>query len=157
MIRIINSNNTYVFQKGVTLVELLIVIAIIAILSAISYPSYTSYVLKSHRAEALEVLTKIQLHIESEYPERTESTAKEKYQALLELTIDKNTGACLDDSVCKINNKRYSISYSLTNSGMNIYKLSAIPQSDLGQDSDSCGTLTLNAGGVGTGALPTCW
>jgi type IV pilus assembly protein PilE len=157
MIRIFSQVKTYKFHRGVTLVELLIVTSIIAVLSTIAYPSYTSYVLKSYRTEALEALTKTQLHIESLYSTRTESTSKEKYKALLEKTIDKNNGSCLEEHICKIDDNRYLLSYSLTDSGMNIYTLTATPQPDLGQNNDKCGTLTLNAGGVGLGDSSGCW
>ena len=40
------------YMRGITLLELMIVVAIIAILAALSYPSYRSYVAKAKRNEA---------------------------------------------------------------------------------------------------------
>lgn len=40
------------FNKGFTLIELMVVIAIVAILLTLSYPSYSRYVRKADRAEA---------------------------------------------------------------------------------------------------------
>jgi len=38
-------------SKGMTLIELMIVVAIMAIIAMVAYPSYTDYVIRSHRAE----------------------------------------------------------------------------------------------------------
>lgn len=39
-------------QKGVTLMELLVVMVVIGILTAIAYPSYRAQVMRSHRSDA---------------------------------------------------------------------------------------------------------
>jgi type IV pilus assembly protein PilE len=45
-----------VFQKGFTLIELMIALAIVAILATIAYPAYNDYVIRSRRAEAKSAL-----------------------------------------------------------------------------------------------------
>lgn len=49
---------------GFTLIELMVVLAVIAIIAAIAIPSYRSQVLKSHRADAVNVLGDLQLRQE---------------------------------------------------------------------------------------------
>jgi type IV pilus assembly protein PilE len=43
-------------QRGVTLIELMIVVVIIALLAAIAYPSYTQYVERTRRADGQSAL-----------------------------------------------------------------------------------------------------
>jgi len=48
-------------QKGVTLLELMIVVVIVAILATLAYPSYQNSVRKSRRADGMAALTNVQL------------------------------------------------------------------------------------------------
>jgi len=51
-IQSLNSKKYNGNQKGVTLMELMIVVAIIGIIAAVAYPSYQEFVMKSRRADA---------------------------------------------------------------------------------------------------------
>ncbi|MEQ6290031.1 type IV pilin protein [Vogesella sp. GCM10023246] len=44
-------------QRGVTLIELLIVVVVLGIIAAFAYPSYISYVIKTNRSAAMSFMT----------------------------------------------------------------------------------------------------
>lgn len=52
------------YDKGFTLIELMIVVAIIAILSAIAIPSYTDYVRRGKITEAISGLSDLKVRLE---------------------------------------------------------------------------------------------
>ena len=47
-------------ERGFTLIELLITVAIVAIVASLAYPSFMGAVRKSRRAEAVDMITRIQ-------------------------------------------------------------------------------------------------
>ena len=51
--------NAPIWQRGVTLMELMIVVAIVAMISAFAYPSYTEYVVNTKRTAATTTLLQI--------------------------------------------------------------------------------------------------
>lgn len=61
-------------MRGVTLIELLIVVVIVAILAAVAYPNYRAYVQKSKRNEAKAALLQIATNQERHYLNNHEYT-----------------------------------------------------------------------------------
>lgn len=120
-----------------TLIELLVVVTIIGIITAFTYPSYTEHVTKSYREEAKAGLVKLQLWMEEEYSKNG------SYPSTV------NNSSCTG---CSLNLERYNYG-AKSGAGANIYKLSATPKMH-----DSCGTLYLNAAGVGSASgNGPCW
>ncbi|WP_305459755.1 type IV pilin protein [Photobacterium leiognathi] len=132
-------------QKGVTLIEMLIVVAIIGVISAIAYPSYQSYVLKGHRTQAMGDMVKIQLALESDYAKTSGG-----YEAMPLVTEINNNETC---SFCDIDTSKYLL--SISNASTNSYTIIAEPKFQANSDTCLSNALTLNQNGTGTPA--SCW
>lgn len=128
--------------KGMTLIELMVVVAVVAIIAAIAYPSYRSQMLRANRAEARNALLQIQV-------------AQEKY-----FLQNNNYGTLV----------QLGYQSSTPNTANNYYQLSQIPATPtttftatataIGpQASDSaCAVLTVNQVGTKTPSPPSsCW
>jgi type IV pilus assembly protein PilE len=77
-----------VFQKGFTLIELMITLGIVAILAAIAYPAYNDYVIKSRRADAKRGLVTAAQFLERRYSTQNTYTASTTSSAPFSLPSD---------------------------------------------------------------------
>ncbi|MFZ1324990.1 MAG: type IV pilin protein [Candidatus Contendobacter sp.] len=141
-------------SKGFTLIELMIVVAVVGILGAIAYPAYQDSVRKSRRADAKGVLLEAAQWMERFY---TENSRYDQLRgggavpfAASGLTKAPKTGGPAGGY--------YTITLSAV--GQDTYTLTAAPLATGGQNSDTCGTMTLNNAGVKTVSSSTvakCW
>ena len=142
-------------HRGVTLLELMMVLALIAILSAVALPTYHDAVRRSHRADARSALLQA-----AHWMERV-ATAQGVYPVAG--AGSSGSGDALPPALRTVPSGRYAL--SLRVSTASAYTLAAEP---LGaQSGDRCGTLTLDQAGVrdviptGSGAsaelVASCW
>lgn len=131
------------FNKGFTLVELMIVVAIIGILAAVGYPAYTSSVKKANRADAIDSLLSLAARME-EYYMNNDTYAGATVNAAGTGTVGSN----------RTSDDLYTLSISSATAFA--YSLTATPKTT---DSE-CGNLTLNSlgqKGTSAGTVDACW
>ena len=129
--------------KGMTLIELLIVVVIVAILASMALPSWNSQVQKARRADARNILLVTQVE-------------QEKYRA--------NNGS-YTSSLGDLGLSSYATGdyydLSIVSSSATAFVASAAPNTNDGQNGDSCGTFAINQSGPdGSGSyasLANCW
>lgn len=141
---------TLSWQRGFTLIEVMIVVAVVAILSAIALPSYQEYIRRGHRADARAGLLQA-----AQWMERA-ATAGGNYPTQLPKSLQWKLADDTSDP-----QKRYNIELASGNTA-SAFTLRAIPKSPGPQAGDKCGTYTLTNTGVRdvTGAssdAASCW
>ena len=132
--------------RGLTLIELMIVVAIVGILAGLAYPSYVQYVIDTRRKLAQSCLSEYALFMERYYT--------------LNLTY---VGATLPTGECESNLNRGTVYYqfSLPDPAAASFTLEAEPRDSQASSDSKCGkTLTLNqlgTRGVTEGTVGQCW
>ena len=133
--------------KGVTLVELMIVVAIVGILAAVALPSYSSYVLKSHRTAAINAILDLASREARYY------TTNNNYSASL-LTL----GYSADPMPITSGSSTAYYNLSAASASATTFALQVVPVGK--QVNDSCGTYTytdLGVKGISAGSMSDCW
>lgn len=130
-------------RRGVTLIELMIVVVIVGILAAIAYPSYQDQVRKSRRADGKGALLQTAQQLERCY---TRFASYNNANCGVALPVDSPEGF-------------YQISATALNASN--FTLDATPQNDQANDA-KCGTLRLaHTGAQGSqgadGDANDCW
>lgn len=126
-------------NKGMTLIELMIVISIIGILGAVAYPAYVSQVAAGSRADGVSALLELAQKMEKYYLVN-DSYASASISTLLGSTKSKE--------------EKYDIAFEGTPDAYG-YVLKATPV----ETDTECGSLTLSSIGEksSTGGADFCW
>ena len=127
--------------RGVTLMELLIVVVIIGILAAIGYPNYRQFVARAKRTEAKALLLEIAQNQERHYLQNN------TYGNLTDLGYGANTITTDSESYDVTVNSADSNNFTVTAT----YNFSD-------EEASKCNTFTIDGGGSKTSApLANCW
>ncbi|SIN73430.1 type IV pilin protein [Salinivibrio sp. ES.052] len=124
-------------HRGVTLIEMLLVLAIVATLVGITVPHYSDYQQTQVRKEATRHLIQLQAWVETRFI-TTEQYPTESDSAVLE-----EHALCPD---CQLSTEYQFRVYG----GKREYKITATPREDSQQRDDPCGQLVLYPNGLVT-------
>ena len=142
-------------QKGVTLIELMIVVVIVAIISAFAYPSYTQFIVRAKRTAATSMLLQVADRQQQFFMDNKQYAAN-----LTRLGLGADT-VMIDEDAAVVAagdaDRIYNVSVSAVTATS--YTLTAAPQLVQASKDTACGSLTLDQAGVkghsGTGS--ECW
>lgn len=142
-------------QRGVNLIELLVVVAIVSILSGLAYPSYMQHIVNTKRTTAKSVLMQI-----ADRQQQFFLDNKTYAGNLTNLGYGANPLVVGDDGRQLAAGDPESVySVSLANASVTTYTITAAPMYGQASRDTECGSLSLNQSGIKTqsGAGTDCW
>ncbi len=141
-------------QRGVTLIELMVVAAIIAIISAFAYPSYERYVVRAKRTVAQNALLQVADRQQQFFMDNKRFAAD-----LTNLGYTANPFVVDDDGAATVVGDADAVySLSLTNVTATTWTATAAPLNGQLSRDTSCGSLSLTqAGTKDSSGGGECW
>lgn len=135
------------YNKGFTLVELMITVVIVGILASVAIPAYTQYTVRAKRAAAESFIM---------------SVANKQEQYILDARQYATTLALLSMTPPADVSAHYSITITTNMTATPpTYIIEAAPTGSQATNDTKCGTVSINQAGTkgetGTGALGDCW
>ncbi len=119
-------------HKGVTLIEMMVVVVIVGVLASVAYPSYIEHQRSGNRTSAQASLMMLHLWMEEQF------TTTGAYPS----SVDNSS--CPS---CNLNTDYYNYSATYVSGGLPVYTLAATPKASSMQNADKCGVLTVAASG----------
>ncbi len=128
-------------QRGVTLIEMMIVIVILAVIASFAYPSYMNYVVDTKRTAATSILLQV-----ADRQQQFFMDNKRFANDLTNLGFANNPLVIADDGRPMANAADSDSTYSvaLTNVTATTYTITAAPLNGQAARDAECGSLTLN-------------
>jgi len=143
-------------QRGVTLIELMIVVVIIAIIAGFAYPSYMRYVVDTKRTGAASILLQVADRQQQFFMDNKRFT-----NDMTALGFGNDPLIIADDGRFMANaaDSASTYSVSLSNVTPTTYTVTAAPLNSQAAHDADCGSLTLNQTGVkgSSGGGSDCW
>ena len=135
------------YNKGFTLVELMIAVVIVGILASVAIPAYTQYTVRAKRAAAESFIM---------------SVANKQEQYILDARQYATTLALLNMTPPADVSAHYNINITTDMTATPpAYTINAVPTGSQLANDTKCGTVSINQAGTksetGTGAVGDCW